>query len=364
MSRKSSNGGGGPSKIVSAPMCMCDDGPSWCRNDASSAVSRSKCSWAICVPSRSPPQNAWTAYNAARNPPARGRPLETVARRSAQRAARGPSSGARAPASSPARAKRRGDDPEGADGLGLLDRPGVRGAARVDARRSSARRSGRSRRSPASSTQAAARPDLRAAAGAGQGARAVGGAPRPRARRPGLRPGQARADARDPRHLARSRRTRSATRRPTPATARSSRWPGRRSRRSATCTRCCSGDLKSAFSMTEPTRRLGPDAAAAPAPCATATTTSSTGASGSPRNASIADFLIVMAVTDPDARPHQRASMFLVPADTPGVTILRDVPTMEHPEESSASSAATRRSSTRTCASRPPTASAARARAS
>ena len=35
-------------------------------------------------------------------------------------------------------------------------------------------------------------------------------------------------------------------------------------------------------------------------------------------NASIADFLIVMAVTDPDARPHQRASMFLVPADTPG----------------------------------------------
>ena len=30
-------------------------------------------------------------------------------------------------------------------------------------------------------------------------------------------------------------------------------------------------------------------------------------------NASIADFLIVMAVTDPDARPHQRASMFIVP---------------------------------------------------
>src|SRR6478609_564487 len=49
---------------------------------------------------------------------------------------------------------------------------------------------------------------------------------------------------------------------------------------------------------------------------------------------SIADFLIVMAVTDPDARPHQRASMFLVDADTPGVRILRDVPTMEHPWES------------------------------
>jgi acyl-CoA dehydrogenase len=40
-----------------------------------------------------------------------------------------------------------------------------------------------------------------------------------------------------------------------------------------------------------------------------------------------------MAVTDPDARPHQRASMIIVPADTPGVDILRDVPTMEHPQE-------------------------------
>jgi acyl-CoA dehydrogenase len=51
-------------------------------------------------------------------------------------------------------------------------------------------------------------------------------------------------------------------------------------------------------------------------------------------NASIADFLIVMVVTDPDARPHQRASMFIVPVDTPGVRIVRDVATMEHPYES------------------------------
>ena len=50
-------------------------------------------------------------------------------------------------------------------------------------------------------------------------------------------------------------------------------------------------------------------------------------------NASIADFLIVMAVTNPEARPSQRASMFIVPTDTPGVEILRDVPTMEHPWE-------------------------------
>jgi acyl-CoA dehydrogenase len=52
-------------------------------------------------------------------------------------------------------------------------------------------------------------------------------------------------------------------------------------------------------------------------------------------NASIADLLIVVAVSEPDAtRPHQRASMFLVPADTPGVRILRDIPTIEHPWES------------------------------
>ena len=50
-------------------------------------------------------------------------------------------------------------------------------------------------------------------------------------------------------------------------------------------------------------------------------------------NGSIADFLVVMAVTDPDAAPHERASMFLVPVDTPGVNIVRDVPNMEHPYE-------------------------------
>ena len=50
-------------------------------------------------------------------------------------------------------------------------------------------------------------------------------------------------------------------------------------------------------------------------------------------NASVADFLIVMAVTDPEAHKYQRASMLIVPADTPGVTIVRDIATMEHPYE-------------------------------
>jgi len=50
-------------------------------------------------------------------------------------------------------------------------------------------------------------------------------------------------------------------------------------------------------------------------------------------NGSVADFLIVMAVTDPAAHPRRRASMFVVPAGTPGVDILRDVPTMSEPHE-------------------------------
>lgn len=91
------------------------------------------------------------------------------------------------------------------------------------------------------------------------------------------------------------------------------------------------GDIKSAFSMTEP------DAGADPTLLKTSAVRDGdhyviNGHKWFSSNGSIADVLIVMAVTDPDARPHQRASMFIVPADTPGVNILRDVATMEHPE--------------------------------
>ncbi|MFN2538514.1 MAG: acyl-CoA dehydrogenase family protein [Mycobacteriales bacterium] len=41
-------------------------------------------------------------------------------------------------------------------------------------------------------------------------------------------------------------------------------------------------------------------------------------------NAKAAAFYIVMAVTDPDTSAHQGMSMFLVPADTPGVRIVRN----------------------------------------
>ncbi len=41
-----------------------------------------------------------------------------------------------------------------------------------------------------------------------------------------------------------------------------------------------------------------------------------------------AAFVIVMAVTDPDAAPHERASMIIVPTDTPGFTHVRNIPIM------------------------------------
>jgi acyl-CoA dehydrogenase len=42
-------------------------------------------------------------------------------------------------------------------------------------------------------------------------------------------------------------------------------------------------------------------------------------------NARWASFLIVMVVTEPDNPPYQRHSMLIVPTDTPGVTIVRNV---------------------------------------
>jgi acyl-CoA dehydrogenase len=50
-------------------------------------------------------------------------------------------------------------------------------------------------------------------------------------------------------------------------------------------------------------------------------------------NASIADFLIVMARTgDAETHAYQSFSMFIVPANTPGVNMVRDVPTMGEPD--------------------------------
>lgn len=43
-----------------------------------------------------------------------------------------------------------------------------------------------------------------------------------------------------------------------------------------------------------------------------------------------AAFAVVMAVTDPDAPRHRRASMILVPTDTPGFERVRNIPVMGH----------------------------------
>jgi acyl-CoA dehydrogenase len=93
------------------------------------------------------------------------------------------------------------------------------------------------------------------------------------------------------------------------------------------------GELKSAFSMTEP-ETPGSD----PTQLRTRAVRAGegyvlNGHKWFTSNGSIADFLIVMAVTDPEAAAHRRASMFIVPVDTPGVKLVRDVPSMEHPTE-------------------------------
>jgi acyl-CoA dehydrogenase len=50
-------------------------------------------------------------------------------------------------------------------------------------------------------------------------------------------------------------------------------------------------------------------------------------------HARYASFLIAMVVTDPDARPHERMSMFIVPAGTPGIEIIRNVATMNERDD-------------------------------
>src|SRR5207342_3133698 len=87
------------------------------------------------------------------------------------------------------------------------------------------------------------------------------------------------------------------------------------------------GDIRSAFSMTEPDT-AGSD----PTLLQTRAELDGdewviNGHKWFSSNASVADFLIVMAVTDPEARSHQRASMFVVDVDAPGVNIVRDVAT-------------------------------------
>ena len=90
------------------------------------------------------------------------------------------------------------------------------------------------------------------------------------------------------------------------------------------------GEIRSCFSMTEP-ETPGSN------PTMLATTAVRDGddwvIDGQKWFTSSADgaaFAIVMAVTDPEAPPHRRASMFIVPTDTPGFELVRNVSVMGH----------------------------------
>ena len=90
------------------------------------------------------------------------------------------------------------------------------------------------------------------------------------------------------------------------------------------------GDIRSCFSMTEP-------ATAGSNPTLLETTAVKDGAdyviNGQKWFTSSADgaaFAIVMAVTDPEAPPYQRASMIIVPTETPGFNLVRNVSVMGH----------------------------------
>jgi len=89
------------------------------------------------------------------------------------------------------------------------------------------------------------------------------------------------------------------------------------------------GEIVSCFSMTEPAGGSDP----------TGFTTAAVrdgdhyvvnGEKWFSSNARFADFLVLMAVTDPTADRHRRASMFIVPADTPGIEIVRNVGVTGH----------------------------------
>lgn len=90
------------------------------------------------------------------------------------------------------------------------------------------------------------------------------------------------------------------------------------------------GELASSYSMTEPTGGADPTAFT----CMAVEDGDDFVVNGEKwfsSNARYASFLILMAVTDPDAPPHQRATMFVVPTDSPGFSIIRNVGVGQEP---------------------------------
>ena len=95
------------------------------------------------------------------------------------------------------------------------------------------------------------------------------------------------------------------------------------------------GQVRSAFSMTEPSPGAGSD----PTMLQTTAVLDGdewviNGHKWFTSNAMIADFLIAMVVTEPAAEnPYARASMIIVPRDTPGLNVARNIPNMASEHE-------------------------------
>ena len=93
---------------------------------------------------------------------------------------------------------------------------------------------------------------------------------------------------------------------------------------------CLEGEMRTCFSMTEP-ETAGSD----PTQLATRAIRDGddyviNGHKWFTSNAIGSSFAIAMVVTDPQAEPHRRASMLIVPTDAPGFNLIRAVPVMGH----------------------------------
>ncbi len=91
------------------------------------------------------------------------------------------------------------------------------------------------------------------------------------------------------------------------------------------------GELRSGFSMTEPDTAGSDPTLLETKAVRDGDTWVINGHKWFTSGGSGADFLIAMVVTNPDVHPYQGSSMIVVPSDTPGLEIVRDVPNMHHP---------------------------------
>ena len=88
------------------------------------------------------------------------------------------------------------------------------------------------------------------------------------------------------------------------------------------------GEIRSCFAMTEPEHAGSNPVWMSTTAIADGDSYVITGHKWFTTGADGAAFTIVMAVTDPDAAPHKRASMILVPMDTPGFSIVQNINVM------------------------------------